>query len=961
MRYRRQHVHLVSNKLSDGFAGLDRKIQNLIIGVTQNQNTFDELRDLVQAEHASSKQHVSQEFEKHHERSAAEDSYSRLLESLYFPDIHARQEGIAEAHKQTLEWIFDKPGSEVRPWDNFIEWLESGHGTYWISGKAGSGKSTLMSFICQDPRTEAALRVWSGTRDILMPKFFFWSPGTQLQKSLAGLLRSLVYQIMDGMPALANHISPTHHRLLQLPTWTEQRLGATLQHLLSDGLEGCCLCIFIDGLDEFHGSWITLLDRIRTLGQTTRVKFCLSSRPHRPFRDELGSSAMLKLQDLTGPDIRKYVYDKLDKAPLRAPQVSHPPFRLKATADTIVRKAEGVFLWVYLAVRDQLEGISNGDNAEQLRERLDLLPEEMEGLYGHILRGIGKVYRPEVAKYFHLVLHRKTPSLLHVALAVHKRIDEIVLFSPDISINDRCHHCKEIGERVVTTSKGFLEVREDINRKEWQKKVTESSNEGHYDFKILSKCNKLPVDQRDDLMEITFYQHHTGVNFLHRTAIEFLENNEQGKDFLKVHAPVNPHLQVLWVKVLLVVDFVPKISTGDVDTQERIESIMHAVSIAEGETGVAQPALVDLLDRCMTMLCQRSSGQPSNLHWCRAWGYPLRYGSSDAPSKTVPPLPLSTSRTRGTNGPSYDAIMTPYPVDLLGFAAWCGVRKYVEHILDLQSGLQNLRMTDYLLSCAVNGLAFRYTYDKNLLCHLELISALLNRGADPNKGTINGTVWGSFLPKIHVWCHAKLLSMGGFATPEILYTTWGDTARAFLQNGAHVNERTCYIARGEFPEIVHLLVNSEPISLYLYEISLHLSALSILQQCFAGSSDFSEFADNCKASGPSLHSECIALSLWGFQGEKITWAELKLPEQQLGQFSQFWDQLLRAPAGFNRDEAFKNRIMELYQEVDMQRQNDIKRLSDGSNNRAPDAHTFDAAAEGPSRSAHTSHRKDKTQ
>lgn len=60
----RQHVHLIFSEQSDGFRDLDHKLQNLIIGLSRDQNTFDELKDLIQAESASNKQHVSQEFEK---------------------------------------------------------------------------------------------------------------------------------------------------------------------------------------------------------------------------------------------------------------------------------------------------------------------------------------------------------------------------------------------------------------------------------------------------------------------------------------------------------------------------------------------------------------------------------------------------------------------------------------------------------------------------------------------------------------------------------------------------------------------------------------------------------------------------------------------------------------------------------------------------------------------------------
>lgn len=61
MNRNRQHVHLISSEQSDGFRDLDRKLQNLII---RDQNTFDRLENLIQAETGSSKQHVSQELEK---------------------------------------------------------------------------------------------------------------------------------------------------------------------------------------------------------------------------------------------------------------------------------------------------------------------------------------------------------------------------------------------------------------------------------------------------------------------------------------------------------------------------------------------------------------------------------------------------------------------------------------------------------------------------------------------------------------------------------------------------------------------------------------------------------------------------------------------------------------------------------------------------------------------------------
>ena len=466
--------------------------------------------------------------------------------------MDARQEGIDEVHKQTFEWIFDRPGNQARPWNNFIDWLERGHGTYWISGKAGSGKSTLMNFICHDPRTSTALRFWSGTTRLFTPHFFFWNPGSQLQKSLAGLLRSLIFQIMKSfphlMPVLTKSIGTPQHGFHQLPTWTEKRLRATLQSLLSSGLQQCCSCIFIDGLDEFHGDDATLLGLIRTLGEGTHVKFCLSSRPYSSFKRELGSSPMLKLQDLTEPDIRKYVSARLEGKALWT-------YKSSSSIDVIVQKALGVFLWVRLVVRDQLEGIANGDDTEQLRERLLLLPTEIEDLYGHMLNGIQKIYWKEVAQSIRLVLDVKGEwSLFTFALAEHKCIDDILLSSSDIAVSDIRQHCRSTGERIATTCKGFLEVHEVMKLEAWQKQLTAPPERDLSSSQIFSKSlndRNIPLERRERLVETRFLHDCTRVDFLHRTAFDFFKDNEQGKAFLKTHATADPHPQVLHSKALL--------------------------------------------------------------------------------------------------------------------------------------------------------------------------------------------------------------------------------------------------------------------------------------------------------------------------------------------------------------------------------------------------------------------------
>lgn len=140
--------------------------------------------------------------------------YDEIIGSLFYPDIFARQEQIDHVFdgiKDSYEWIFEEPqdetvntpdqdqgGATVCCCDNFAKWLNSGHGLYYIRGKPGAGKSTLMNYICQHRRRLELLQEWCGHRLLLTPAYFFWNAGSRQQKSVDGLLRSLIYQMLLG-------------------------------------------------------------------------------------------------------------------------------------------------------------------------------------------------------------------------------------------------------------------------------------------------------------------------------------------------------------------------------------------------------------------------------------------------------------------------------------------------------------------------------------------------------------------------------------------------------------------------------------------------------------------------------------------------------------------------------------------------------------------------------------------
>lgn len=97
----------------------------------------------------------------------------KIRSSLWFSELNLRQDEIKAPYEDTLEWIFVRNRPNGIQWDDFVSWLEGDEQMYWINGKAGSGKSTLMTCICEDERTKTALRQWSGSKVVVVAKFFF--------------------------------------------------------------------------------------------------------------------------------------------------------------------------------------------------------------------------------------------------------------------------------------------------------------------------------------------------------------------------------------------------------------------------------------------------------------------------------------------------------------------------------------------------------------------------------------------------------------------------------------------------------------------------------------------------------------------------------------------------------------------------------------------------------------------
>lgn len=347
--------------------------------------------------------------------------------------MHGRFEAVDDAHYKTFEWIFESDGGEDYESNEsdkinedsdsdegddlrrssselFKHWLSLGRDIFHISGKLGSGKSTLMKFLCEHDRTRGGLQQWASDRKLVFASFFFWKPGTLLQKSLSGLYRSLLHDVLNSCPELIPMLLLDQWNEAKSMPWqvqTQLQLGtkdikAAFTRLRENQnlYEKHCFCYFIDGLDEYEETRSEdYTEIVKILSDWTKksrgnVKLCVSSREYNVFLNAFSSERRIRLQDLTRRDMERYVREKL--------QIDKREDS-ETLIQAIVDKGDGIFLWVALVVKTLRDRLEASHELLVLKSELDSLPDELEGLFTHLLRSLDKSARKRTYQLFAVI------------------------------------------------------------------------------------------------------------------------------------------------------------------------------------------------------------------------------------------------------------------------------------------------------------------------------------------------------------------------------------------------------------------------------------------------------------------------------------------------------------------------------------------------------------------------------
>ncbi|KAL8724123.1 MAG: hypothetical protein Q9181_006974, partial [Wetmoreana brouardii] len=806
---------------NERFAKSDQSLKHVVTCLASSQTS---LGTLVKQESEQIRQHINAQVAHLEQLHINECLYQEVTRSLFFPEISSRQEQVMtefDGIENTYEWIFDEPSTpdselenqseepQQQPhWANFPEWLRSGSKVYWINGKAGSGKSTLMNSICNHERTGDLLKQWSAKRRLLTPTFFFWNAGVRQQKTVDGLLRSLIYQML---------------------TECRELIAFFKAHV------PVAICVFIDGLDEFDGRYNAVVEAINSISNQNHVKICLSSRPLLDFERTFAGMPSLRLQDLTYNSILAYADAQLfNSIEGRISYSEHDKERARSIRHDIVMRAEGVFLWAVIAIRDLRDGLQDIVDLHELELAIDGLPAGVENLYMQMLNRIKPAYRREAVRFLRIILYesespwgRGSLDLYRLYFIDRERLaGDQPLSYKTVATSAVVEACQALKTRLLSHTLGLLDVTPArVNDRMYLR--------GDYDQILLTK-----------------------VHFHHRTVKEFLLHNTAAKSFMATTGLMEEHVRLCIVRGTLAhLVHVFLDNDGTSHWFYTLKSAFQQISSVERLVGAAQSKL-------MRSLHDYPLGDESLI---------TTYGQlSNYPHMNEPCI---------IRGPCRAA------VDLIGMAASSGMLRYVCEVLNLpivESRRSSASLLDFRRfystdKAAVADLAWVTPRERcvNPLGYRRWLSERLNwkayvqeadltqAGANPmvrfepadiafglgENSRISGWFWAKWLFFLrhftrHFLAQDASENPGSGSTPSLLVDTRVtldeifDTTKALLAQGANINFMGFVSDTSEF------CCSLKRDNLWYHQLDFEItpSAMFWLEECFSGYPEFCEFA-----------------------------------------------------------------------------------------------------------------------
>jgi hypothetical protein len=433
-----------------------------------------------------------------------------------------------------------------------------------------------MRYLCLHPKTKEELELWAGDKKLVFAHFFFWNSGDELQMSLQGLYRSVLFEALRQCPELIPDVFRVQWErisagnvddfesvaLFRAPMITE-----AFRILVSrTAYSRHRFCFFIDGLDEYSGSGVDSIahknfaEKLKMWASNNDIKICVSSRPHREFMNTFCDSPGIRLHELTRHDIRVFSQRAFEK--------NENFNRVKNTytslVDKVVERSEGVFLWARLAVHSILICLARYDPSEVLEEQLQAIPADLDTLYDRLLNSIPPQDR------------RRSDRMLLITVLNPFRdpLNAIVYTWLDDLENDpqfpRGHKYSE--EEI---NRRFQAVQHQLDG--YTRGMLEMVKHGQFDGQILGLTRR--------------------VEFLHRTLRDYLLSEPRRSRIVDQFPSFNPAEAYARLRLAEVTLLVPEHGTLEEDRTDLADFALEPLSILKFNGFRKQELSLDLLGR----------------------------------------------------------------------------------------------------------------------------------------------------------------------------------------------------------------------------------------------------------------------------------------------------------------------------------------------------------------------------
>ncbi|KFY10214.1 hypothetical protein V491_07762 [Pseudogymnoascus sp. VKM F-3775] len=338
--------------------------------------------------------------------------------------------------------------------------IEIEEAAYLNTWKPGSGKSTLMERIFNENTSHSGIHLG----------FFFHRRGVQLQKSIIGMLRTVLYHLISQSSSARFIFRKLYNEKKSFGQysknwdWHETELRQVLKTALIEAAKSQDISIIIDALDEAEDearSIAVYIHEVYTVLQksASRIRICFSCRNYPIVSLNVGLE--LYMEDENKNDILAYVNKELAKHIHGHSRPSRED-DLKLLQCEISSRASGVFLWIYLVIPIVANDYNNGKSIDQVLSTLQSAPHNLRSIYEYILKDlIADEDRKDTLRLMQWVCLATRPlSVKEVRYAL--ALDDLVIHESQNSARDSQDFVEDDATmelRITSLSGGLVEVR----------------------------------------------------------------------------------------------------------------------------------------------------------------------------------------------------------------------------------------------------------------------------------------------------------------------------------------------------------------------------------------------------------------------------------------------------------------------------------------------------------------------